>query len=210
MPPIKTIESYFPTQIYRNSLPSALAKRLVPELTKESYLTRDLDLEGQRWSKKNYLGGYTSYSSITDLPFRSSNVLLLKKWIDRQVGAYARALELDLQGKALEMSNCWFNIMGQYSHHSFHLHPLSTISGTFYVQVPKGSGTLKLEDPRLEAFMGSPPRLLSAKSRNLRHINIEPKPGSLLLFESWLRHEVPANHSKKDRISISFNYNWQT
>jgi uncharacterized protein (TIGR02466 family) len=32
--------------------------------------------------------------------------------------------------------------------------------------------------------------------------------GSLLLFESWLRHEVAPNGVKAERISVSFNYNW--
>jgi uncharacterized protein (TIGR02466 family) len=31
--------------------------------------------------------------------------------------------------------------------------------------------------------------------------------GSLLLFESWLRHEVVPNQAG-ERISISFNYGW--
>jgi len=29
------------------------------------------------------------------------------------------------------------------------------------------------------------------------------------LWESWLRHEVPANAAKTPRISISFNYGWR-
>jgi uncharacterized protein (TIGR02466 family) len=29
------------------------------------------------------------------------------------------------------------------------------------------------------------------------------------MWESWLRHEVPANAAKQERISISFNYAWR-
>ena len=32
--------------------------------------------------------------------------------------------------------------------------------------------------------------------------------GNVVLFESWLRHEVPPNPVDAERISISFNYNW--
>ena len=32
--------------------------------------------------------------------------------------------------------------------------------------------------------------------------------GRLVLFESWLRHEVSANLTRAERISVSFNYNW--
>jgi uncharacterized protein (TIGR02466 family) len=30
----------------------------------------------------------------------------------------------------------------------------------------------------------------------------------VVLFESWLRHEVAANQAEEDRVSISFNYHW--
>ena len=34
----------------------------------------------------------------------------------------------------------------------------------------------------------------------------EPQPGSVFLWESWLRHEVVPSTGKGERISISFNY----
>jgi uncharacterized protein (TIGR02466 family) len=132
----------------------------------------------------------------------------LKVWIDREVGKYARALDLDLGQGRLEMSAFWLNIMGKGGHHSFHLHPLSAISGTFYLQVPPGSGSFKLEDPRLSAFMASPPRLAEARVENRRFFEIVPRSGDLVLFESWLKHEVAANRTSRERISVSFNYDW--
>jgi uncharacterized protein (TIGR02466 family) len=92
--------------------------------------------------------------------------------------------------------------------HSWHLHPLATISGTYYVQTPRGASGLKLEDPRLERFMAAPPRKANCRAENKPWIVIPAEAGNLVLFESWLRHEVPPNASSKERISISFNYNW--
>jgi uncharacterized protein (TIGR02466 family) len=37
---------------------------------------------------------------------------------------------------------------------------------------------------------------------------VAAKVGQVVLFESWLRHEVPPNPSKAPRISISFNFSW--
>ena len=37
----------------------------------------------------------------------------------------------------------------------------------------------------------------------------EPRPGLLLMWESWLRHEVPLNEAESERISVSFNYAWR-
>lgn len=184
--------------------PAALLK----QLAKEAQVFRRIDEHGALWSEKNYLGGYTSYSSISDLPYRSTTFEKLKKWIDLQVKAYARALEMDLEGGELKMDTCWVNIMGQGTQHSSHLHPLSVISGTFYVQVPKGSGAFKIEDPRLPAFMASPMRKTHAREENQRFVSIEPRAGTLLLFESWMKHEVPPNLSRRERISVSFNYDW--
>ena len=37
-------------------------------------------------------------------------------------------------------------------------------------------------------------------------VYLAPRPGTILIWESWLRHEVPVNAAKTDRISVSFNY----
>jgi uncharacterized protein (TIGR02466 family) len=198
----------FPTHLYRAFLPSRQAKALIPALAREAKLYRDLDEAGLEWSEKNYFGGYTSYSSITDLAFRSSGFAALKKWIDAEAKKFARTLDMDLGAGRLAMSSFWVNIMGHGCHHAFHLHPLSTISGTFYLQVPKGSGVFKIEDPRLPAFMASPPRKSNAKLENRRFFELEPRAGELVLFESWVKHEVVANRSRQERISVSFNYDW--
>lgn len=200
--------SLFPTQVYRSRLSLPLRKKWVPSLIREAKLFRDLDHEGLAWSGKNYYGGYTSYSSITDLAFRSSGFAELKQWLDREVRKYSAALELDMGKGTLEMSSLWLNLMGKGCHHSSHLHPLSTVSGTFYLQVPKGSGIFKVEDPRLASFMASPPRKSKARLQNQRFYSIDPQVGECVLFESWLKHEVTANQSSQDRISVSFNYDW--
>ncbi len=202
------LEKLFPTTIYRSKPTRAMAKQLVERLVRESYAFREIDSPGKKWSKQNYEGGYTSYSSVTDLPFRSSEFARLKKWIDGEVKKYVRALEIELPDGKLEMATCWINIMGKHCYHAYHLHPLSVISGTFYLQTPPGSGAFKIEDPRIQSFMNTPPRTLSAKRDNRRYLDIQPEPGELLLFESFLKHEVTPNRSSQDRISVSFNYDW--
>ena len=84
-------------------------------------------------------------------------------------------------------------------HHSGHIHPHSILSGTLYVEVPKGSGAIRFEDPRLPLMMAAPPR-------GDTFVTVEPKPGLLLLWESWLRHEVLPGTGRAERLSISFNF----
>jgi uncharacterized protein (TIGR02466 family) len=106
------------------------------------------------------------------------------------------------------MTDCWVNIMPHHVVHGLHLHPLATISGTYYVQTPRGSPGLKFEDPRLDRFMAAPPRRADAPPESRPWIILPAEAGNVVLFESWLRHEVPPNQTKRQRISISFNYNW--
>ncbi len=127
--------------------------------------------------------------------------------IDRHVATFARALELDLIGRALAMTDCWVNIMPRGTAHGLHLHPLATISGTFYLKTPRGCAGLKIEDPRLACMMAAPPRRRTASRVNRPWVEIAAAAGTVVLFESWLRHEVPANRAG-ERISISFNYGW--
>ena len=128
--------------------------------------------------------------------------------IDPHVRAYARALHYDLAGLALEMTDCWANVMPAGVVHSLHLHPTSTISGTYYVQVPKGAPGLKFEDPRLDRMMAAPARRVTARPTNRPWVIAPAVPGYVTLFESWLRHEVPANPVEGERVSVSFNYSW--
>jgi uncharacterized protein (TIGR02466 family) len=202
------IRAWFSTRIYCEPLqPSGLA-RLNAELADECRRLREFDAAGRQWSAKNYPGGYTSYASMNELHRFSSTFAALEKKLIRHVRAFARALELDLRGRTIRPSDIWVNIMPPTAAHSLHLHPLSFISGTYYVATPAGCPGLKFEDPRLDRFMAAPPRLPGARRENHTHITYPAKAGNVILFESWLRHEVAANRAAAERVSISFNFNW--
>ena len=106
------------------------------------------------------------------------------------------------------MTDCWVNIMSQWVAHGLHLHPLSTLSGTYFVRAPAGCPGLKLEDPRLDRFMAAPPRTGRRGGASPAWVVLPAQAGTAILFESWLRHEVAANPLAAERISISFNYSW--
>ncbi len=202
------IQSLFPTFIYAASLTKESTLGLNKEIAKEAIRYSEIDEEGQLWSLKNYKGGYTSYGSISQLHKISTTFENLEKQINKHVRRFVKHLEMDIDPKELRMSSCWINIMPPDVNHSMHLHPLSVISGTYYVQTPKNCSAIKFEDPRMDSFMASPPRKHNAKLPNQRYHSLDPKAGQVVLFESWLRHEVPRNNSNKERISISFNYDW--
>lgn len=198
----------FPTHVYSARLAGAAGGRLNDRLLRECRQLSLDDAAGRRWSARNYPGGYTSYGSAHRMQRMSPTFAALQRAIDRHVARFAAALALDLAGRELAMTDCWVNIMPRGAVHGLHLHPLATISGTYYVRTPRGSPGLKVEDPRLERMMAAPPRLASAARENRPWVVLPAEAGSVLLFESWLRHEVPSNTGAGERISISFNYNW--
>lgn len=167
-----------------------------------------MDTAGQRWSKANYKNGFTSYASANELQKNSPTFQKLEKWIDSKVAAFAKSLQLDLGQGKLQMSNCWANVMHSNTHHGFHLHPLSVFSGTYYVSTPAGSPAIKFEDPRMGLLMHSPPRQDKVRPENKQYVEVPAKAGTVVLFESWLRHEVPQHSGDSPRVSISFNYDW--
>lgn len=167
------------------------------------------DAAGRAWCRANGYGGYTSYASLDDLPKRASAFGELKTRLDRHAAAFARELAFDLRGGRLKLDSLWVNILKPGAAHSGHIHPHSVLSGTAYVATPKGSSALKLEDPRLPLMMAAPPRRADAPEEARAFVYLQPQAGTVLMWESWLRHEVPANRARTERISISFNYAWR-
>jgi uncharacterized protein (TIGR02466 family) len=194
------IRALFPTRIYHAPLVRSVNARFDRTLADECEALAASDAAGARWSAKHYFGGYTSYGSLDRLHLVSSVFAGLVRRLDPHVKAFARSLEYDLRGRTLAITDCWLNVMPAGVVHSLHLHPTSFISGTYYVRVPKGAGALKFEDPRLSRMMAAPPRN--------SFVSLPARAGDVILFESWLRHEVPPARYAGERISISFNYAW--
>ncbi len=202
------IDSLFVTRLYRAAM-AELGKAPKPAALEDACLAiAEDDTAGQDWCEKHGFPGYTSYASLNDLPWRFPIFKDLVKSLDAHVAAFAKELQFDLGGKKLKLDSLWINILPQGGIHTGHIHPHSVISGTTYVTMPEGASAIKFEDPRLPMMMAAPPRKAKARDDNRTFIYVAPVAGDVLLWESWLRHEVPMNMADDDRISISFNYHW--
>lgn len=201
-------QALFPTLVYQAPLQASGWKSVNDRLLLECRQYREDDSAGLAWSATRYPGGYTSYGSLSRMHTISPTFALLERKLRRHVNRFARSLEFDLEGRELAMTDCWINIMPRQVVHSLHLHPLSTISGTYYVRTPRGAPGIKFEDPRLDRFMAAPPRRSDCRPENRPWVTVPAEAGTVVLFESWLRHEVPPNPVAAERVSISFNFNW--
>jgi uncharacterized protein (TIGR02466 family) len=194
----KKSEQLFVTRLYKGRI-------AVPhDLEKTCLGLAAEDKAGQRWSREHGYSGYTSYASLNDLTLRASVFADLEQAIAKQVAGLARELQFR-QGR-LKLDSLWVNVMNKGAVHTPHIHPHSAISGTYYVTAPPGSGAIRFEDPRLAMMMAAPLKKPNARPENRLFVDVAPKAGMLLLWESWLRHGVEPNAARGKRISVSFNY----
>lgn len=201
-----TLRPLFVTQVYEASLADGSGfAAFNAELAEACRVLAAEDAAGRAWCRAHAYRGYTSYGSLTDLPQRMPEFAELKRHLDRHAAAYARALNFDL-GRKPRLDNLWVNILKPGGGHSGHIHPHAFLSGTVYVEVPDGASALKLEDPRLAMMMARPGVAADAPEAEQPFVYLAPRPGTVLMWESWLRHEVPANAARTERLSISFNY----
>jgi uncharacterized protein (TIGR02466 family) len=127
---------------------------------------------------------------------------------------YTASTQLHLRCSNLHAYGKLVSFTGPGDSHLPHIHMGAAWAGTFYVQVPKGSGSLVLEDPR---GGGRPPF-------HQRHF-VTPALGKLVLFPGWLQHHVTPTRqyeaaltstvsagqdtnfpvSASERVSFSFN-----
>ncbi|MGC6498576.1 MAG: TIGR02466 family protein [Henriciella sp.] len=203
MPSSSHISPLFETLIQTSHLPASLQPGMLEEAC---WMVEDGDQAGRDWCEEKGYPGYTSYASLNDLPHRAPAFSDLIKVLDKSAEDFARAVCWQLGSGRLVCDSLWINILGEGGNHSGHIHPNSIISGTCYITMPEGAGAIRFEDPRLGLMMAAPPLSPGAPARRQRFQYMTPKAGDVLMWESWLRHEVMTNTSEEARISISFNY----
>jgi uncharacterized protein (TIGR02466 family) len=194
------VKHLFATCLYESNLGD---ETLLGELAHSIRSLAQDDEAGKRWSREKGYRGYTSYASLNDLPRRDPAFGDLKRILSSHAARFAKDLAWDVKPK---LDSLWVNLLKSGGHHSAHIHPQSILSGTLYVEVPEGGGAIRFEDPRLPMMMAAPVRPEDAPEELRPFVAIQPSSGLLLMWESWLRHEVLPGTAKADRLSISFNF----
>lgn len=198
-----TTRLLFPTRLYQAALNDA---EQLGDLEAACWMIEDGDTAGHQWCEEKGYPGYTSYASLDDLPKRAPAFANLEKRLLKHAATFAGELGWDIADKDITLDALWINVLGEGGHHSGHIHPGSILSGTIYIAVPEGAGDIRFEDPRLARMMAAPPLKDTVAEDQSRFVYVSPAPGEILMWESWLRHEVMASRTEEPRISISFNF----
>lgn len=194
------MRTLFATPLYEAQIEQ---RSLLDDLTRSIRSLALDDAAGQAWCREHGYKGYTSYASLNDLPQRDPAFADLKRLLTRHAAAFARELAWEVRPK---LDSLWVNLIRGDGHHSAHIHPHAILSGTLYVATPSGSGPLRFEDPRLAMMMAAPVRHRDAQEHLKAFVDVVPQAGQLLMWESWLRHEVRPGRRRGERLSISFNF----
>ncbi len=201
---MSNIQHLFPTLLYRAEL--SAPERMNMQLHDAALELAAGDVAGQRWCERHGYPGYTSFATQDDLAEHIPAIARLMKTLDKHAAIFAKELHWDIRGGKPICDSLWVNVMPEGGSHTSHIHTNSVISGTYYVAVPQGAGPIVFEDPRHAMMMAAPPRDAKAPRAMKHQISETPHEGTVMLWESYLRHEVPMNRSEGLRISISFNY----
>jgi uncharacterized protein (TIGR02466 family) len=101
--------------------------------------------------------------------------------------------------------DAWANILGRSDHQSAHIHNLGWMSGVYYVAVPTTESELD-ENPQAGWIEFNRPGYgIPALSGEAGIEAIQPKPGMLVLFPSYVWHGTIPFESSGERISIAFD-----
>lgn len=189
------IDKWFSVPIWESTL-----KINNEELAKWAYSLKDKLPSVQKSNK----GGW----QCADLEDPPQSFLDVKQFITDILVDVHTSMGLKKEYKSY-ITHTWLNINPPTSYNSKHLHPRSLFSGVYYISVPEGDcGNIIFErEPLMLSYL---PNYIVEQWNDMTSgtATYVPKEGKLLIFPSWLLHWVEANNTDRDRISLSFNTNY--
>jgi uncharacterized protein (TIGR02466 family) len=147
----------------------------------------------------------TSYYTRDAQVLADASLRELEEFVLAQAAAFFEKA-LKLPARRLEIERSWINVFKPGAQEAQHSHDGSLLSCSYYVEAPKDCGCIVVPDP-----IGSRrthrefTKTTGTSLPTRREIAVEPQPGRLVMFESWLPHYVQCNKSDAVRISIAMN-----
>jgi uncharacterized protein (TIGR02466 family) len=189
----------FPTMLWQSMVPEA-------PLINAGLARRILEMrESLAGCNKSLRTGWQSPRDFLKSDDQVSQVLL--RHLDQAVNQ-AAADAMALKGEEAEglrvayRLTSWANVADSCQPNLIHAHPNTSWAAVYYIQCPPPkpddpAGCLVFMDPRNNAdILNLPPG---------QTLMVQPHAGLMVLFPSWLRHEVWPHEDTQPRISLACN-----
>jgi len=184
-------EGFFPTLIYAEDFKldtNQMAQNII-QWSKEDEGVKKTNVNG--WHSQTDMHHKPEYKPLVDELFKMVQGVFNEEFLDREP----------------KLGNMWANINGTGGYNKPHIHPNSLFSGVYYVKTPPNCGRLICTDPRPGIQTCMPNRKKGEPPKHLwREIHLQPQENRIIMFNSWLWHNVEPNQSNDPRISVSFNF----
>lgn len=156
--------------------------------------------------EKNLSQGGHQYFNIENPP---ANYTLLLKEINEILFQIQKSVGFKINYRSF-VKESWININIPNSYNMKHFHHRNMFSGVYYVKVPNGDcGDIIFYNNNLMTNYLPPYIVKEWNNLNSSTVSYKPKEGMLLIFPGWLEHSVTTNLTDQDRVSISFNANYE-
>ena len=176
------------------------------KLTEFAFQMQNKDKKGSHQTNR---GGWQSNDVSEE---KHEEFIRLKK----EINQYLRTYHLEVfrgmifkENIIQDLGRMWVNINEKHHYNEWHIHPMSTLSGVYYIKHDGfGHGDIMFKNP-FGSYISSThwPQGLVEKWNGVSSgiINITPKSNALFIFPAWLEHKVELNLKDDTRISLSFN-----
>lgn len=125
---------------------------------------------------------------------------LLKAFCLETLQTYVDSVFQPKHELAAHLTQSWVNMTPQGGAHHQHNHPNALLSGVLYIATDQDSITFVQPERKLFSI---PPAINN--NYNAEKCSFKPSPNEIIVFPSYLFHQVETKQSEGERISLAFN-----
>ena len=180
--------TYFPSAIYREEHPDWVGYTL--QVAQKYYVAAQ---NGGVMAQTDHMANDPDLKFLVDYLVLASNTIL------REQG-------YDVDKYELYVSGLWGQDVKCNGSTNVHVHKNSQICGWFFLETPEGGSYPVYHDPRMNKQMIELDYVQSTELTNASstvHFN-NVQPGTILMANSWMQHQLTPNMAKTETKSIHF------
>jgi uncharacterized protein (TIGR02466 family) len=188
----------FPTPVY-TSVELDLSNIMLP--VAEDYINRH---SKPYRNQSSYISTYSVDAAAVEQKF-DSRLNPLTDYIKSAAKKYFEDISIESRDFSLYYL---FNKITFGGEHKLHAHPNCILSGVFYLKIPEGAPPIIFNDPRDHyKYIQYPIKFGNPRDmyKLLPEYVINPTEGLMLMWPSWLEHQVPSSECSEERIAVAFN-----